>query len=124
MPTDRALPDSLRQWKYIEAGAPFFAIRDTGKNKGAANDPNAYGYSASLGKNRTLLSIVSFSKSPKGLAMAKDYWSTYMTQTAVNKATVTPLDDVATRIEFKGDGEGGMPFMLLMVALGHTINGL
>ncbi len=121
-PTDRSLPDSLEEWKFVDKTANFWAIRHINpatqlKNWGLdMGDKDTRGYGVSLAKNGDLR-VVKLSDNPRGFEIAKTYWGSDEL-----KPIVTKLTNSATEILIDKDPKQlGMGFFFLTIAMGYAI---
>ena len=121
-PTDRALPDSLEEWNYIDKKADFWAIRHINptaqlKSWGLElGDKDVRGYGVSQ-LNSGSLRIVKISDNPRGFEIAKGSWGSDEL-----KPMVTSLTRTATEIlVIKDPKQLGIGIFYLAIAMGYAI---
>ena len=121
-PADRALPESLEEWKYVDKNADFWAIRHINpatqlKNWGLdMHDREIRGFGVSQEKSGNLR-VVSISDNPQCLEIVKGSWGSDQL-----KPTVTSLTKTATEIIVDKDPKQlGMGIFYLAIAMGYAI---
>ena len=121
-PTNRAIPDMLEEWKYVDKSAAFWGIRHINpatqlKSWGLdMHDKSLRGFGVSISKDGTLR-VVSISDHPHGFDIAKAIWGGDEL-----KPVVTALTKTATEIVIDKDPnqiERGLFY--LAIAMGFAI---
>jgi hypothetical protein len=121
-----AMPESLEQWRYVEKSVSFWAVRQfpPGVNwEGVLYDDKLTGYTVSLDKGETKMSVVSLSKNLKGYEIATGFWSDFLKR----EGKITPLEmkrinEHATKIVLDASSPNGqIPIFVLFAILGHPI---
>ena len=125
---NRALPDSLEQWKYVEPGARFFAVRNFSvfsRHMAAdvnMDDPQIVGNTVCLSNDDRKVSIVAISENPKGFDIARELWGSLKTEGWKYDVTTSRIDDRTTRTELDAQGDrSGIPIFVLLIAVGHPV---
>jgi hypothetical protein len=119
-PIDRALPDTLEEWKYIDRTSGFYALRhinhSTRLTKAGMDmhDEHLRGMSVSATSKKGLR-IVSISDNPNGFKIAKSVWSD-----GELKSVATSLTPTATEIAVSQD-EMGKALFYVLLGLGYVI---
>jgi len=127
--SDRALPDSLEEWKYPEAGTAFFAIRKFtapyAQLNGITNmgDAKMDGLAVWLSKDRKALNVISIADGSQAFQGDKNFWQGFLKQEGwKHSVDVTAVDSRTTRIVLDAQGDHSeRPLFILMAMLGHPI---
>ena len=119
-PTDRALPSTLDEWKYVDQSSDFWAVRHIDPKHHLTkmgmdmNDPKIQGFTFSISKDGTLNGF-SISDSLDGFVRAKAIWDG-----GESKAHSVMINSRVTQITITKE-KLGIGFFYSYVALGYAI---
>jgi len=118
---DRALPDSLEQWKYIEPGAPYFSVRQLPPM--IAQRDRAIGYAAWLQRDKKRFDLLFISDDKGRAKQFASGWKDLLKQEGWDHADQP--NDVDARIstlslDAQADG-GEKPIYYIAAIIGHAI---
>ena len=131
-----AIPDSLREWKYVDLSSSFWAIRhrtedlETKSMGISPSGPKSYGFAAYLSKDEKSVNITSLTQAPGSSSMMLQLWKSDGKKPIVLKnepetltieyreSSKTPGDREAG---YEEENQAGMISFYMLAAFGHMV---